>query len=844
MLATRLCWIESLRHVGVATAVGFALAVAAPALAQNAGSAAAASQPALVSDPHVVSARSVAGGLPELTLSKTASAASFTVGVAASYTLQLFNTGIAATTATATISDTIPAGLTLGSLPAGCTTSGQTVNCTVSAGLAAGGSTGFVIPVTPTAAAQPSVTNTAMVSGGGDPTCPAAARCSSTVGPTAVNSPELTLSKTASAASFTVGVAASYTLQLTNTGIAATTATATISDTIPVGLTLGALPAGCTTSGQTVSCTVSAGLAAGGSTSFVIPVTPTAAAQPSVTNTAMVSGGGDPTCPAAARCSSTVGPIAVDAPNVPELRLSKTASAASFTVGVAASYTLQLFNTGIASTTATTTISDTIPAGLTLGSLPAGCTASGQTVSCTVSAGLAAGGSTGFVIPVTPTAAAQPSVTNTAMVSGGGDPTCPAAARCSSTVGPTAVDAPNVPELRLSKTASAASFTVGVAASYTLQLTNTGIAATTATATISDTIPAGLTLGSLPAGCTTSGQTVSCTVLAGLAAGGSTSFVIPVTPTAAAQPSVTNTAMVSGGGDPTCPAAARCSSTAITPVVGPTVQVSKSATPVSGVRVNPGDSIGYSVQVQISGAALSAPLELTDTLDAQLMLGAISNGAFTCNAVNPLVCSLPTGTPVGSYSLTYSATVAANADGAVNNAVVISANGGDPNPTCLPCTTQNPLAQADLNVLKTVDQASPRYGATIQFTVMVHNDGPDAATGVQVVDALPSGFTLLDTTASQGSYAAPVWDIGSLEVGAAATLQMAVRVDTGGSYRNEATVVADQFDPINDNNVDEVEPVPRVLPGATVVPIDALWARLALMGLMLGISVLYLRRRG
>jgi uncharacterized repeat protein (TIGR01451 family) len=400
-----------------------------------------------------------------------------------------------------------------------------------------------------------------------------------------------------------------------------------------------------------------------------------------------------------------------------------------------------------------------------------------------------------------------------------------------------------VPELRLSKTASAASFTVGVAASYTLQLTNTGIAATTATATISDTIPAGLTLGSLPAGCTTSGQTVSCTVLAGLAAGGSTSFVIPVTPTAAAQPSVTNTAMVSGGGDPTCPAAARCSSTAITPVVGPTVQVSKSATPVSGVRVNPGDSIGYSVQVQISGAALSAPLELTDTLDAQLMLGAISNGAFTCNAVNPLVCSLPTGTPVGSYSLTYSATVAANADGAVNNAVVISANGGDPNPTCLPCTTQNPLAQADLNVLKTVDQASPRYGATIQFTVMVHNDGPDAATGVQVVDALPSGFTLLDTTASQGSYAAPVWDIGSLEVGAAATLQMAVRVDTGGSYRNEATVVADQFDPIDGNNVDEAAPVPRVLPGATVVPIDALWARLALMGLMLGISVFYLRRR-
>ncbi|MFZ5635333.1 MAG: hypothetical protein ACOY82_01970, partial [Pseudomonadota bacterium] len=462
---------------------------------------------------------------PVLTLTKTASASPWTVGVPATYTLQVVNSGGSATTAVSTITDTIPAGLTIGTLPAGCSAAGQTVTCTVAAGLAAsGGTASFVIPVTPTLAAQPSVTNSASVSGGGDPLCPAAARCTSTAGPTPVNAPQLTLTKTASASPWTVGVAASYTLQLSNTGTAATTAVSTITDTIPAGLTIGTLPAGCSAAGQTVTCTVAAGLAAGGSTSFVIPVTPTPAATPSVTNTASVSGGGDPTCPADARCTSTAGPTPV---NAPQLTLTKTASASPWTVGVAASYTLQLSNTGTAATTAVSTITDTIPAGLTIGTLPAGCSAAGQTVTCTVAAGLAAGGSTSFVIPVTPTLAATPSVTNTASVSGGGDPTCPADARCTSTAGPTPV---NAPQLTLTKTASASPWTVGVAASYTLQLSNTGTAATTAVSTITDTIPAGLTIGTLPAGCSAAGQTVTCTVAAGLAAGGSTSFVIPVTP--------------------------------------------------------------------------------------------------------------------------------------------------------------------------------------------------------------------------------------------------------------------------------------------------------------------------
>ncbi|ODU46219.1 MAG: hypothetical protein ABS96_09975 [Lysobacteraceae bacterium SCN 69-123] len=214
------------------------------------------------------------------------------------------NTGSAATTAVATVTDVVPASLTLGTMPANCSAAAQTVTCTIASGFAVNATVSFVIPVTPTAAAAPSVQNTASVGGGGDPGCPGLPRCTSTID-TPVNAPALTITKTASTTSFVVGTAANYTLSVQNTGTAATTAVATVTDVVPASLTLGTLPANCSAAGQTVTCTIAAGLAANDSVSFVIPVTPTAAAIPSVQNTANVGGGGDPGCPGLPRCTST-----------------------------------------------------------------------------------------------------------------------------------------------------------------------------------------------------------------------------------------------------------------------------------------------------------------------------------------------------------------------------------------------------------------------------------------------------------------------------------------------------------------------------------------------------------
>jgi uncharacterized repeat protein (TIGR01451 family) len=246
------------------------------------------------------------------------------VGGLLSYGLTVTNSGPNAILAgqTLSISSALPAGLSgcvytpsagsfnVGTIAPGASGTGTWTGVGISG---SGGTATLTIACTVSAAAAGSLSHTATVfppTGIADPDCSGApVNCAgnntATAG-TTVNRPQLTLTKTASGSSFTVGTPASFTLALANTGTAATTAASSITDTIPAGLTLGSLPGGCTAAGQTVTCTVAAGLAVSGNTSFVIPVTATVAAAPSVTNTATVSGGGDATCPADARCTSSV----------------------------------------------------------------------------------------------------------------------------------------------------------------------------------------------------------------------------------------------------------------------------------------------------------------------------------------------------------------------------------------------------------------------------------------------------------------------------------------------------------------------------------------------------------
>ncbi len=107
-------------------------------------------------------------------------------------------------------------------------------------------------------------------------------------------------------------------------------------------------------------------------------------------------------------------------------------------------------------------------------------------------------------------------------------------------------------------------------------------------------------------------------------------------------------------------------------------------------------------------------------------------------------------------------------------------------------------ATADLSLTKTVSNATPNLGESVTFTITVSNAGPDAATGVSILDALPAGLAFVSATPSAGTYSAAtgVWTIGELASGGDASLQLAVTPTGATELTNTAEVLtADQFDP-------------------------------------------------
>jgi uncharacterized repeat protein (TIGR01451 family) len=91
------------------------------------------------------------------------------------------------------------------------------------------------------------------------------------------------------------------------------------------------------------------------------------------------------------------------------------------------------------------------------------------------------------------------------------------------------------------------------------------------------------------------------------------------------------------------------------------------------------------------------------------------------------------------------------------------------------------LVSADLALTKSVDNPTPDASDTIVYTIDLSNNGPDAATGVEVTDLLPSGVTFVSATPSVGSYddGSGLWSVGTIASGADATLTITVAVDAG-----------------------------------------------------------------
>ena len=117
------------------------------------------------------------------------------------------------------------------------------------------------------------------------------------------------------------------------------------------------------------------------------------------------------------------------------------------------------------------------------------------------------------------------------------------------------------------------------------------------------------------------------------------------------------------------------------------------------------------------------------------------------------------------------------------------------------CTFTNTATQADLQVTKTTTATTPGLNETFDYVLTVLNDGPAAATGVQVSDTLPPQLELVGSDCGATAVGPVVtWDIGPLAVAGSAECVLTVRVVAPGAIANTAVVTAAEPDPDSSNN--------------------------------------------
>ena len=196
----------------------------------------------------------------------------------------------------------------------------------------------------------------------------------------------------------------------------------------------------------------------------------------------------------------------------------------------------------------------------------------------------------------------------------------------------------------------------------------------------------------------------------------------------------------------------------------PNLHLAKSADPANGSTVLPGSTIKYTLGYYNDGNLDASNATITDPVPAHTtyVAGSASDGGTFDSATNTVTwtgVNVAQGTSAGSPAgtRTFSVTVDANTP----NGTEIDNTGhiqlGDATPIDSN-TTKHFVKFPVIGAVKSSDPASGTAaapapvapGQTITYTITVTNSGQADATGVSVSDAIPTGTTYVDGSASNG----------------------------------------------------------------------------------------------
>jgi uncharacterized repeat protein (TIGR01451 family) len=235
---------------------------------------------------------------------------------------------------------------------------------------------------------------------------------------------------------------------------------------------------------------------------------------------------------------------------------------------------------------------------------------------------------------------------------------------------------------------------------------------------------------------------------------------------------------------------------------------------------------------------LPAGLSLATTVPATINGWSVtaSGGTVTATRSDALAAG-------GSYGLlTFNVNVATNAAASVTNTVTVS-GGGEVNTANDTASDPTPIVQEpDLTVSKS-HAGTFRQGDTSgdSYTITVNNAGPNTAAGVTVTDVLPANTTFVSATPSQGSCSGTgtvTCSLGLMASGGSATITLVVRVNSGPTVSNTATVTASTTDINAANN--------SATSNATVNPVNtptlSTWGLAVFAALLAGCGAILYRR--
>ncbi|AMD18402.1 hypothetical protein TL18_00005 [Methanobrevibacter sp. YE315] len=119
----------------------------------------------------------------------------------------------------------------------------------------------------------------------------------------------------------------------------------------------------------------------------------------------------------------------------------------------------------------------------------------------------------------------------------------------------------------------------------------------------------------------------------------------------------------------------------------------------------------------------------------------------------------------------------------------------------------------DVSVVKTVDKPEYLVGDIVVWTVKVSNAyNGTTATDVKLNEALPGHFTLINYTATKGTYANDVWTIGTMGNGTEETLTLYTRALLDGTFTNYVNVTCNETEWNYTNNFDNETVIIKVIP--------------------------------